>query len=112
MTLHHNWMYRRVVSHLAVLELVRYSDTEDRLDIMARMLEWRHIAPTSPDTLVSYPFKMDDPFALTATPHVLFAGNQPTFGQRLVTGALMSWATKRLRVSACLTPDWLPSGLV
>ena len=53
---------------------------------MARMLEWRHIVPTSPDTLVSYPFKMDDPFALTATPHVLFAGNQPAFGQRLVTG--------------------------
>ena len=66
--------------------LSRYSDTEDRLDIMARMLEWRHIVPTSPDTLVSYPFKMDDPFALTATPHVLFAGNQPAFGQRLVTG--------------------------
>ena len=64
----------------------RYSDTEDRLDIMARMLDWRHIVPTSPDTLVSYPFKMDDPFALTATPHVLFAGNQPAFGQRLVTG--------------------------
>jgi DNA polymerase delta subunit 2 len=66
----------------------RYSDTEDRLDIMARMLEWRHIVPTSPDTLTSYPFKMDDPFLLKATPHVLFAGNQPAFGQRLVTGAL------------------------
>ena len=66
----------------------RYSDTEDRLDIMARMLEWRHIVPTSPDTLTSYPFKMDDPFLLKATPHVLFAGNQPAFGQRLVTGTL------------------------
>lgn len=60
---------------------------ESRLDIMQRMLEWRHIVPTAPDTLTSYPFPTSDPFMLAACPHVFFAGNQPEFAQRLVTGA-------------------------
>ena len=60
---------------------------ESRLDIMQRMLEWRHIVPTAPDTLTSYPFPTSDPFMLQACPHVFFAGNQPELAQRLVTGA-------------------------
>ena len=67
--------------------LDRYSDTESRLDIMQRMMEWRHMVPTAPDTLTSLPFPHSDPFLLQHCPHVFFAGNQPEFGQRLVTGA-------------------------
>lgn len=65
----------------------RYSDMESRLDIMQRMMEWRHIVPTAPDTLISYPFPTSDPFMLETCPHVFFAGNQPVFEQRMVTGA-------------------------
>lgn len=58
-----------------------------RLAMMESLLTWRHLAPTAPDTLTCYPFHDRDPFVLEATPHVLFAGNQPTFKTATVTGA-------------------------
>lgn len=61
---------------------------ESRLDIMARMMDWRHIVPTAPDTLTSYPFPTSDPFMLQTAPHVFFAGNQPKFAQRLIEGVV------------------------
>jgi DNA polymerase delta subunit 2 len=61
------------------------------LDTLHAMLSNRHIAPTAPDTLGSYPFYERDPFVLESTPHVFFAGNQPEFGTRL-------WRTE-------ITPD-------
>lgn len=58
---------------------------EKVLDIMELMLSNRHIAPTCPDTLASYPFADGvDPFVLESTPHVFFAGNQKEFASRLV----------------------------
>ena len=35
-------------------DVKRYTDIEDSLDILERMLEWGHIAPTAPDTLSEY----------------------------------------------------------
>ena len=64
--------------------LHRYSDIEDRAAILERLLRWRHLAPTAPDTLAAYPYFDEDPFILTATPHVLFAGGQPAFATALV----------------------------
>ncbi|KAJ1679783.1 DNA polymerase delta small subunit Cdc1 [Spiromyces aspiralis] len=49
------------------------------LDILRHTLYWRHIAPTAPDTLGSYPFIDYDPFVLSQSPHVYFAGNQTKF---------------------------------
>lgn len=48
------------------------------------MLRWRHLAPTAPDTLPCFPFAMSDPFVLAETPHLVFAGNQPRYGTRLL----------------------------
>jgi DNA polymerase delta subunit 2 len=59
---------------------------EDRGEILERLLRWRHVAPTAPDTLAAYPYYDADPFILEATPHVLFAGGQPQFGTRVVRG--------------------------
>mmetsp|Transcript_34598 Transcript_34598/g.87513 ORF Transcript_34598/g.87513 Transcript_34598/m.87513 type:complete len:484 (-) Transcript_34598:388-1839(-) len=64
----------------------KYSRGGDRLDLMQRCLEWRHVAPTAPDTLSAYPYHDTDPFILGATPHVFFAGNQPEFGTRVAKG--------------------------
>ncbi len=50
-------------------------------------LRWRHLSPTAPDTLASYPFYESDPFIIASTPHVLFAGNQPEFATKVATGA-------------------------
>lgn len=67
-------------------DLFRYSTGEDRLAMMARTLEYRHLAPTAPDTLGCYPYWDREPFILRASPHVLFCGNQPAFGERTVRG--------------------------
>lgn len=57
----------------------RYSDIEDRAAILGKLLQWRHLAPTAPDTLAAYPYFESDPFILDSSPHVLFAGGQPAF---------------------------------
>ncbi|GAA5914516.1 hypothetical protein JCM5296_003057 [Sporobolomyces johnsonii] len=67
-------------------DIFKYLESEDRLDVAQRTLEWSHIAPTCPDTLWCYPFSDRDPFILHQTPHVYFIGNQPSFGTRIVTG--------------------------
>lgn len=68
------------------------------LECMQQTLEWRHLAPTAPDSLRKhiircsplykildcYPSSDTDPFVLQATPHVYFAGNQPSFQTNLV----------------------------
>lgn len=68
-----------------------------------RTLEWRHIAPTAPDTLCKltlsqasssssrpgiYPFPDADPFIIHHRPHVYVIGNQPEFETALVGGKL------------------------
>lgn len=68
-------------------DVYKYSKQEDRLDILQSLLSWGHLAPTAPDTLGCYPYSSDDPFQLTAAPHVLFAGNQPQLQTRLLKGA-------------------------
>lgn len=62
----------------------RYSDIDDRSAILERLLRWRHLVPTAPDTLAAYPYYDADPFIISATPHVLFAGGQPAFATALV----------------------------
>lgn len=54
------------------------------LDIMEAMLNNRHIAPTCPDTLGSYPFYEQDPFVVKQTPHVFVVGNQKEYASRLM----------------------------
>ncbi|CAN8064067.1 unnamed protein product [Agarophyton chilense] len=53
-------------------------------DILESMLNNRHVAPTCPDTLGSYPFHENDPFVVDSTPHIFVAGNQKEFGTRTI----------------------------
>lgn len=54
------------------------------LDVIELTLQMRHMFPTTPDTLRSYPFIGEDPFVLHDAPHVYFCGNQPEYGSRLL----------------------------
>lgn len=63
-----------------------------RARVLANTCMWRHLAPTAPDTLASYPFSQTDPFVMESEdaetqPHVVFAGSQPGFGAVEVSGA-------------------------
>ena len=44
----------------------------------------RHVCPTAPDTLRAFPYVDEDPFVMHECPHVYFAGNQSSFGSRLI----------------------------
>ena len=77
----------------------------ESLDLMASSLRWQHVAPSAPDTLACYPYKDRDPFYVSSSPHVYFAGNQPAFGARVVRDG----DTKTLLVSV---PDFAATGIV
>ncbi|KAJ1484577.1 DNA polymerase alpha/epsilon subunit B-domain-containing protein [Baffinella frigidus] len=67
-------------------DVMRYSTLTDAVDVLDLMLNWRHLAPTAPDTLPCFPTKTEDPFVLSRCPHVFFAGNQVAFGSRALKG--------------------------
>ena len=51
---------------------------------MEQTLQMNHIFPTCPDTLRSYPFVNEDPFITQEVPHLYFAANQYTYGERVI----------------------------
>jgi len=57
------------------------------LELLELSLRCRNVAPTAPDTLGCYPFESSDPFVLTGCPHIYFAGNQPSFSSKIITGS-------------------------
>ena len=60
----------------AVHDVLLYSAGLEPLDVMREsLLQWRHMAPTAPDTLACYPFYDRDPFVVEATPHLYFCSN-------------------------------------
>jgi DNA polymerase delta subunit 2 len=67
-------------------DIYKYSEDNDRLRMLDYTLRWRNCAPTAPDTLYTYPFVDKDPFIMNETPHVYFAGNQPSFATKMATG--------------------------
>ncbi|KAK9478819.1 DNA polymerase alpha/epsilon subunit B-domain-containing protein [Lipomyces japonicus] len=67
-------------------DIYKYVEGDDRIQMMEHTLQWQHAAPTAPDTLWCYPFVDRDPFILSETPHLYFAGNQPKFDTKLVKG--------------------------
>ena len=53
---------------------------------MERVLRYSHFAPSAPDTLPCYPSLDVDPFIISSCPHIFFAGNQPSYESKLLTG--------------------------
>lgn len=64
----------------SIYELTNHSETVDILD---QTLTWRHIVPSAPDSVSSYPFSSRDPFVIEEMPHIYFAGNQKSFNMKL-----------------------------
>ncbi|OQR80728.1 DNA polymerase alpha/epsilon subunit B [Achlya hypogyna] len=86
--------------------VVQCSQRQSPLDALGHMLEWRHLAPTAPDILSCYPSADTDVYVLDECPHVFFAGNQPEFQTKLVTGP--QGQTTRL---VCV-PSFLSTGTI
>jgi DNA polymerase delta subunit 2 len=71
-----------------ITDLRRNCTVKDHMRLHQNTLEWRHMAPTAPDTLACHPYYEVDPFVIEECPHVYFAGNQPAF--RCVRVTLLS----------------------
>lgn len=84
-------------------DVYKYVEGDDRLGMAERLLRWRLVAPTAPDTLClyprppemvsllmhvigSYPFHEKDQFVIEECPHVFFVGNQPEYKTSLLEG--------------------------
>ncbi|CAG8693122.1 17615_t:CDS:2, partial [Cetraspora pellucida] len=65
-------------------DIAKYVENEDRLKLAEQTLHWRHVAPTTPDTLWCHPFRDYDPFIMKQTPHVYFIGNQKEFATTII----------------------------
>jgi DNA polymerase delta subunit 2 len=91
-------------------DVFKYFPSKSRLAMAHRTLEWRHLAPTAPDTLWIYPFPDTDPFIVAHRPHVYVVGNQPEFATAVVGGSddptrivlLPSFATTGTVALVCL----------
>jgi len=90
-----------------------------RLSIAESTLQWRHMAPTAPDTLWCHPYFTTDPFVLAETPDIYVIGNQPRFQTKLVTeqqeGEDEDNVRQRKQLKKCrivLLPQFAETGMV
>lgn len=69
-------------------DISRFIDMKDKtqIDIMNLTLEMRHLAPTWPDTLRSFPFEESDPLILENSPNVYFSCNSKGFETKVESG--------------------------
>ena len=61
--------------------VIKCSSLEGEMSALRKTMEWRHVAPTAPDTLGCYPFLDRDPFIIETRPDLYFAGNCDKFEQ-------------------------------
>ncbi|CAG5025594.1 unnamed protein product [Parnassius apollo] len=69
-----------------VKDIMKYSKLDNHLEIMKKTLQWRHIAPTCPDTVPCTPCTETDPFTMYNCPAVYFSGNCKEFATDLYKG--------------------------
>lgn len=66
-----------------VKSIYELSTHDEPVDILDQTITWRHLAPTAPDSVPSYPFRDRDPFVMDEVPHVYFTGNSKSFNTKL-----------------------------
>eukprot|EP00759_Apiculatamorpha_spiralis_P028912 PhF_6_TR31385/c0_g1_i1/m.45967/K02328/POLD2; DNA polymerase delta subunit 2 len=75
-------------------DIVKYTQGVNDLDALEMILKCRHLCPTAPDTLCTYPFIDKDPYlihdsAVSGPPRLLFAGNRSVFATKVVCGSTL-----------------------
>lgn len=100
-------------------DMYKYLETNDRLAVASRTLEWRHMAPTAPDTLWCHPYLDQDPFILSSTPDIYIIGNQPSFATTMINASAPGSAeagtnqrTDKVRCRVILLPKFCESGML
>ncbi|KAG7296172.1 hypothetical protein JYU34_021273 [Plutella xylostella] len=83
-----------------IKDILRYSKIDNYLDAMRMTLQWRHLAPTCPDTVPCTPCTDTDPFTIYKCPAVYFCGNTEEFATSMYEG------TNGQRVRLVCVPDF------
>ncbi|VVC35969.1 Hypothetical protein CINCED_3A012978 [Cinara cedri] len=68
-----------------IQDVLRFTNLEDPIEIMDKILDWGHQIPSAPDTIPCYPFEGQDPFIIKEMPDVFFVSNQQSFKTSLKT---------------------------
>ncbi|KAJ8939805.1 hypothetical protein NQ318_012805 [Aromia moschata] len=61
-----------------VMNVMRFSEITDPLEVLENCLHWSHLAPTAPDTLGCYPYYEKDPFIIKGVSACLFRWKSAT----------------------------------
>ncbi|KAM3966142.1 DNA polymerase delta subunit 2 [Aphomia sociella] len=69
-----------------IKDIMRYSNISNSLEVMRKTLEWRHMAPTCPDTVPCTPCIETDPFIIQNCPAIYFSGNCEEFATDVYKG--------------------------
>lgn len=75
-------------------DILNYTEDIAPIDVAALIINSSHLAPTSPDTLNSFPYVDNDPLIIETCPHVFFVGNH-TYGYK--------WIQQENKRVLCLT---------
>jgi DNA polymerase delta subunit 2 len=69
------------VSGQQIHDMQMYSRMQDPsgLNCLRTLMELRHLCPTAPDTLRSFPFSKEDPFVISQPADVVFTGCMPEY---------------------------------
>ncbi|KAJ2944299.1 hypothetical protein O0L34_g18285 [Tuta absoluta] len=69
-----------------VKDIMRYSKLDNEIEILKRTLQWRHLAPSCPDTVPCTPCVHTDPFTIYNCPAIYFSGNSDQFATEMYEG--------------------------
>ncbi|KAI5645458.1 DNA polymerase alpha/epsilon subunit B domain-containing protein [Phthorimaea operculella] len=69
-----------------VKDIIRYSKLNNEIEILKKTLQWRHLAPTCPDTVPCTPCIETDPFTIYNCPAIYFSGNSEQFATEMYEG--------------------------
>lgn len=67
---------------------MRYSKLNSYIEVMKKTLEWRHLAPTCPDTVPCTPCVDTDPFVIYNCPAIYFCGDADVFATEMYEGTI------------------------
>ena len=73
------------VSGQSVDDIRAYTKNLTTKQILERLVQSSHFAPTAPDTLDCFPFSENDPLVFDRCPHVFFSGNQKNFESSVIS---------------------------
>lgn len=103
-----------VTSGQPVIDMFKYLPTPPftPLSIAELTLQWRHIAPTAPDTLWCHPYSDRDPFILYETPDIYIIGGMSEFATTLAGPEQDRKGKKSRQCRIVLLPSFAETGML